>query len=253
MSTLKLYSLITSGFSSVIRITGAALFVVYCSVHFWFNGISAESVFSIDFVVGQVTTGPFIAVILYGGYWLQHSNLSEERYPRIGVWFLGGLGGFLLLNLVMIAVWPADATYNNIAWALFAAIAGGAIGLGIGLFEARAISRAVTAERNRVKREELEQRNEQLERFASIVSHDLRNPLNVATGRLALARETHAEEHIDAVASAHDRMETIIDRTLTLARSGQSVEDTHPVDLATVAESSWENVPTADATLEIDN
>jgi len=33
-------------------------------------------------------------------------------------------------------------------------------------------------------REELERQNERLEQFASLVSHDLRNPLNVATGQV---------------------------------------------------------------------
>jgi len=36
---------------------------------------------------------------------------------------------------------------------------------------------------------ELERRNQQLDQFAAVLSHDLRNPLNVASGRLALARE----------------------------------------------------------------
>jgi len=43
--------------------------------------------------------------------------------------------------------------------------------------------------RERKRREEaLRRKNERLEEFASIVSHDLRNPLNVAQGRLDLAR-----------------------------------------------------------------
>ncbi|MFB6186062.1 MAG: histidine kinase dimerization/phospho-acceptor domain-containing protein, partial [Halobacteriaceae archaeon] len=38
-------------------------------------------------------------------------------------------------------------------------------------------------------KKELERQNGRLERFANVLSHDLRNPLNVAQGRLELAQE----------------------------------------------------------------
>ncbi len=41
----------------------------------------------------------------------------------------------------------------------------------------------------RDRQRELERQNERLEEFTSVVSHDLRNPLNVAEGRLELAKE----------------------------------------------------------------
>ena len=104
------------------------------------------------------------------------------------------------------------------------------------------------SERKRRERE-LERRNERLDEFASIVSHDLRNPLDVARGRLDLAREERDSEHLEAVARAHDRMATLIDDLLTLAREGVDVESTEPVDLAAVVEECWRGVDTADATL----
>jgi len=36
---------------------------------------------------------------------------------------------------------------------------------------------------------DINQQNERLEEFARVVSHDLRNPLNVAQGRMTLAQE----------------------------------------------------------------
>ncbi len=105
---------------------------------------------------------------------------------------------------------------------------------------------------NRKRRErELERQNERLDRFASVVSHDLRNPLNVATGRLDLARETGDEEHLDAVDRALGRMEELIDGLLALARQGQFVGDTEPVALAEQARAAWAGVETGDATLEV--
>ncbi|MFB6269581.1 MAG: response regulator [Halobacterium sp.] len=98
---------------------------------------------------------------------------------------------------------------------------------------------------------ELERQNDRLEEFASIVSHDLRNPLNVADGRLELARQDCDSPHLDDVAAAHDRMWTLIDDLLTLARNGQLVTDTERVSLSTVAEDCWDSILTGDTTLTV--
>ena len=98
---------------------------------------------------------------------------------------------------------------------------------------------------------ELERQNERLEEFASVVSHDLRNPLNVAQGRVGLAREERDSDHLDAAAQAHDRMESLISDLLALAREGRRVRETAPVSLAAVAEACWLNVDTASATLSV--
>jgi len=92
-------------------------------------------------------------------------------------------------------------------------------------------------------RERLEERNQRLEEFASIVSHDLRNPLNVAEGQLEMAREAHGDdEHLAAVAESHERMSTLIDDLLTLARQGDSLGDLEPVNLGDLATECWAGV-----------
>jgi PAS domain S-box-containing protein len=104
----------------------------------------------------------------------------------------------------------------------------------------------------RQREREIERQNQRLEEFADVVSHDLRNPLHVAKGRLELAREASASEHLDAVDDAHDRMETLIDQLLTMARDGHEIDDREPLDLAAIAEQCWQNVDTGDATLTVD-
>jgi PAS domain S-box-containing protein len=100
--------------------------------------------------------------------------------------------------------------------------------------------------------EQLRQTNEQLEEFSSVVSHDLRNPLNVAEGRLELATEECDSEHLDAIGDALDRMDGLISDLLVLAREGNSATEIVPVRLATISENCWRNVDTADATLVAD-
>jgi len=82
------------------------------------------------------------------------------------------------------------------------------------------------------RRAELERQNERLETFASTLSHDLRNPLNVAQARTQLALEENDVEMLPAAATALDRIETLIEGVLTLARQGQTVGATDRIDLS---------------------
>ena len=98
----------------------------------------------------------------------------------------------------------------------------------------------------------LVRQNERLDSFAKIVSHDLRNPLNVAAGRLELARETGDAEHFEATSRALDRMETLIDDLLTLAR-GTGGDDQEPIEFASAARDAWSHVDTGEGTLRIED
>jgi PAS domain S-box-containing protein len=102
------------------------------------------------------------------------------------------------------------------------------------------------------QQEELQAQKERLEEFASVVSHDLRNPLNVASGHLALAKDESENEHLDQTAAALERMETLIDDLLTLAREGRQITDTEVVTLETVLHAAWSTVDTKAASLETD-
>lgn len=99
---------------------------------------------------------------------------------------------------------------------------------------------------------ELKRQNNQLEAFARLVSHDLRNPLNIAEGRLELAREDCDSEHLTAASTALDRMNELIDDLLSLAREGKQVTDLEPVQLAELSENCWGTVDTLDASLSIE-
>ncbi|TKX73828.1 PAS domain S-box protein [Halorubrum sp. GN11_10-6_MGM] len=81
----------------------------------------------------------------------------------------------------------------------------------------------------------IERENERLDEFASIVSHDLRNPLNVLSGYLRLARETGTDSYFDRCDRALDEMERLIEDVLALAKQGEAVgsfERVHLGDLA---------------------
>ncbi len=102
----------------------------------------------------------------------------------------------------------------------------------------------------RASKLDIEAQNRQLEEFARIVSHDLRNPLAVAQGRLELARADHDSEDLAAVARAHGRMSGLIEDLLTLAREGESLRDLEPIRLDELARDCWRTVDSREATLE---
>jgi signal transduction histidine kinase len=99
---------------------------------------------------------------------------------------------------------------------------------------------------------ELEAKNERLDEFAAVISHDLRNPLSVAAGAAELAETDPDPAHFSRIHRAHDRMSEIIDGVLTLARSGRRVTDTEETDLATVAREAWSLVDTGAADLTVE-
>jgi PAS domain S-box-containing protein len=107
----------------------------------------------------------------------------------------------------------------------------------------------ITARKKRDR--ERQKQIEQLEEFASVVSHDLRNPLNVATGRLQLAQDEYDGDHLEPVETALGRMDAIIEDTLVLAQEGQRVGDPESVPIHQFTQQCWEMVETPEATLEI--
>lgn len=136
------------------------------------------------------------------------------------------------------------------------------------------LERERIARRQARQNQRLQHQNERLDRLAVVVSHDLRNPVNVAKGRLQLFREETgrapepgeaptseqpagedpedsalADEHLNAVDRALDRIDTIIEDMLALARHGEAVKETERLRLAEVAEATWEQVQTDGATL----
>jgi PAS domain S-box-containing protein len=118
---------------------------------------------------------------------------------------------------------------------------------------AAALEQVEQTEQLRAREQELMRQNDRLEAFASVVSHDLRNPLNVADGRLELAREVYDSDDLDAVDRALDRMDALIDDLLTLAREGDPIQELEPVDIGALARGCWANVETGNARLDVAN
>lgn len=96
-------------------------------------------------------------------------------------------------------------------------------------------------------------KNDRLEEVVSLVSHDLRNPLNVALGRVEyisqMADDESIVEQVDTTTRSLERMETLIEDLLMLAEQGYVVEDRTGLALDELAADAWQNVDTRDAEL----
>ncbi len=103
----------------------------------------------------------------------------------------------------------------------------------------------VRAERDR------ERVDERVETVASVVNHDLSNPLTIADGYLEVARTDADTDHLAAVAEALERIDHVADAVVTIARQGRRVEDVRPVPLDRVAEDAWRR-QTGDGRLRAD-
>jgi len=99
------------------------------------------------------------------------------------------------------------------------------------------------------KEAELARKNERLDSFARVVSHDLRNSLEVARGNLELARRTDDPEYLAEVDDVIDRMERFVEDALVLGRNREP--EIEPVDVENLARLCWTAVSPSVGTLSV--
>lgn len=112
------------------------------------------------------------------------------------------------------------------------------------------IARDITARKEREA--DLKAQRDRLDEFSRTVSHDLRNPLSVAKGRVKIAQEEFDSEHLDEAATAVNRSLTLIDDLLTRAREGDMTGNLEPVALAPLVADCWEVIPGEKAELTVE-
>jgi signal transduction histidine kinase len=95
----------------------------------------------------------------------------------------------------------------------------------------------------------LRRERERLDKFASVVSHDLRNPLEIARMYLDLAEDSGDPDDFDTAAAALDRMDQMIDDLLAMARADTKLNRLESLDIDRLVRESWRNVSTDDVKL----
>jgi signal transduction histidine kinase len=107
-----------------------------------------------------------------------------------------------------------------------------------------------------VRQRELQRERERLEDIRHALSHDLRSPLNVATGYLQYLSDgvdTSSggveNEAIENGLDALDRIDSFLDDMNALVQQGRPAVSADPVDLASAAQSVWADLDTGEASL----
>jgi PAS domain S-box-containing protein len=114
---------------------------------------------------------------------------------------------------------------------------------------AQVVMNDVTTEREQRRR--LDQREEQLDTISSVVSHDMKGPINVAQGRFEMARETGEREHFQQVEDALGRIDEMTDDVGEMLNTRTVVDHEEPVDLATLVAEVERTLGDQDLTVEV--
>ena len=182
------------------------------------------------------------AVVLVDRFLVAQDVAARDRLTV----FAYGLGGFLAAFVVAaLHLYIAYLDGLGARSPLYLLLMSGTMGVGAGTVA------GVYDIKQRVATREARRQSERLEEFASVVSHDLRNPLGVARGRLDAAFQTGDADHLKEVDAALDRMDELIEESLSVARSGTQVEETYEVPLAELAGDAWSATATGDATYDV--
>ena len=97
------------------------------------------------------------------------------------------------------------------------------------------------------------EQNEQLRHLITSISHDLKNPLNVAVGNVELAVDHGDLSYLEGTERALDRVNELLDYLSKLAVEGDQLMDLEPVHLREVVDASWDAVGGDDAGLSVED
>ncbi len=109
------------------------------------------------------------------------------------------------------------------------------------------------------QQESLEAKNEQLERLAGVVSHDLATPLATGESLLHLLRtdldapDPEIERSLSDLEDVHRRLRAFAEGLPALARESTDVETRTDCDLETVARATWDVVDTGELRLVVES
>ncbi|MFB6293266.1 MAG: ATP-binding protein [Halonotius sp.] len=89
-----------------------------------------------------------------------------------------------------------------------------------------------------------------VEEFVSIISHELRTPVQKANSGLDLVAADCDSGYIDDVRDPLERMEELLDELISIVKYGDSVEETTAIDLEPIVTDTWPNAPNSSLEIE---
>jgi len=97
---------------------------------------------------------------------------------------------------------------------------------------------------------QLDANRDHVEEFVSIISHELRTPVQKANSGLDLIAADCDSKYIGDVKDTLERMEELLDELISIVKYGDTVDETSAIDLETIVSETWPNAPNASLEVE---
>lgn len=193
------------------------------------------------YLEGAIPGAISLGVVLLG-WSLVRDDFPTESITTVWRW---SVGGGLVTTALVVWILLLQAIFGSglgrLSFITTGSIAfGSAVGAIMGVHE----------ERLRNRTEQLADHHNRLDSFASIVAHDLRNPLTVAQGHLDVALDGD-DEQLRRVEGALSRMEQILDEVLVVASDRPAASSFETLSLDEVTTMAWDCVETHEVSLDV--
>lgn len=232
---------------------GGLIFVSYLTVQALLYGpeylASRETLYSTS--ISGLLAGTVAAVSLL----LKRSGIRSARYPRVAGWSLGVPLVLLLINLPWILSMPDLSFQEAYLWGHVVFSIGAAGGTIIGFTESRAIDRALDAERDRLRADDVERERASLEYLNSLLRHEVLNNVQVIQGQTTFIQEECSDafdEHLSTIRAKSEDMTQVIDDVRVLISSLQSDDPFAELNLATVLGTELSKLETMHESLAVE-
>lgn len=223
-------------------VLGAGVCLMFASELVFFIYGSSNSLIKLLELTLPMVVG--IGLVWYGFQLRDHKFVSWQ-ITVLGIAVLLGMGLFVVLATYMHVLLSLEQSLpSEKIFLLLNAMAFGAVINFIYAYQYLKLKAEVDRLENRVNR---------LVTILSRVSHDLRNPLNVAQGYAEMMTdELQSSERAGPLQKSLDRIDSLIDELVVFAHSNNAEEHEQTVSLETIAHDSWSMVETESGALVVE-
>lgn len=180
---------------------------------------------------GVIMSVPVAAGLVYSGYYLATSSIPIDRYRRVLGWCFGGVGVFLAVNAATMVVIPPPTVFSFVSWIRWAGALGAGAGTAVGIVEARAVS----IERQSIREEEAQTREELLNYLNATLRHEVLNSASAILAHVELLRDDDLDaetcEKLGVIERQAEGMTTVIEDVRVLLQVSRSTNGSNPVDV----------------------
>lgn len=225
------------GYWSIILVGVALTFLT--EFYFYYFGLDRPVLHMLQLVL-PMTVG---VGLIWFGFRIENTEFSPRQIGILALSVLVGMVIFVLVGAYMhLLMSLSRIVLDEKVYFLLNAMAIGAVVNLVYGFQYVRLERA---------KERIRMRNDRLTQITSLVSHDLRNPLNVAQGHVKLIGQRRENGEFRPVLEALERIETLTDELLVIAKGGIRDVSTAEVSLEVIAREAWGLVDTRSADLRV--